>query len=574
MLGREADAATLAAALDVDAASLGEIVEELIVRQVLEEPAPEMLRFVHGKIRDVTYDGIDPAARIALHRRAALALETGEGAREEMLSLLGHHWEEAGDPARARACYLPSARRAAREFRNEEAERLYRACIGLSDPRAIETIRVRYELSHKVLAASGRNVEARALATENLAMAREVGDPRSIALGCSALATTIREVGVPAEAIPLYEESARLFRELSDPNEEAQQLANLGLSHQYLGHMDEALRLYESAVEIARRAGLPAREGACLIHVAAILTEIGRTEESFALYQRCLAIFRELGDLRRQAVTLGNFALHLQEVGELDLAIRHNEETLALNRRIGARLAEAVTIGNLAICVEQQGRTAEARDLYEKALAIHRQIGDRRHEGITLNNLATLHHTLGELDVAEALFAQAMAIHRELGNRRSEGITFGNLGDLRADRGDLEGARKDLAAALAIHDEVDDVVGRGGMLFRMARVDRLMGGTTDDTLAQVDRAETILRQADQKLDLVQCLCERGHQLLARGRSGKDALELARATAERVKLGSGSAPARSIASLARCVDAFEAGAPLEHGEVPGDDGVRG
>ena len=61
-------------------------------------------RFVHDKLREVSYAGMPPDRRIALHKTAAETIEAlGDegGDRAERYPTLAHHYREAGDRRKA-----------------------------------------------------------------------------------------------------------------------------------------------------------------------------------------------------------------------------------------------------------------------------------------------------------------------------------------------------------------------------------------------------------------------------------------------------------------------------------------
>ncbi|HEX8823129.1 MAG TPA: AAA family ATPase, partial [Archangium sp.] len=102
VLGRELDADVLAGAAGLGDLQELEALEELRARHVLEAAGAGRLRFVHDKLREISYDGILPARRCTLHRAAALALEARHADAEGEVSpalypVLAHHWELAQD---------------------------------------------------------------------------------------------------------------------------------------------------------------------------------------------------------------------------------------------------------------------------------------------------------------------------------------------------------------------------------------------------------------------------------------------------------------------------------------------
>ncbi len=65
-----------------------------------------------------------------LHRRLAIALEASDAETQPML--VGVHWEQAGEPARAAALYARAGDRANEAFAFERAARLYERCLVLA----------------------------------------------------------------------------------------------------------------------------------------------------------------------------------------------------------------------------------------------------------------------------------------------------------------------------------------------------------------------------------------------------------------------------------------------------------
>jgi predicted ATPase len=91
---------------------------------------------VHDKIREVAYERMGEAERSGLHRAAAEVIERGdETTKHAEMSAIGHHWEQAGEREKARACYLSAARISKSRYALVEAERLYRRTCGLWNSR-------------------------------------------------------------------------------------------------------------------------------------------------------------------------------------------------------------------------------------------------------------------------------------------------------------------------------------------------------------------------------------------------------------------------------------------------------
>src|SRR5690606_17984183 len=124
VLGRELDVAVLA---EVAGRAGVEPLATLRERQILEDAAPGRVRFVHDRIREVTYARTSPAARRALHARAAAALEPRLEPSPAALAALGHHIACAGAHRRASEVLLRAGEGARALHANEDAARLFGA---------------------------------------------------------------------------------------------------------------------------------------------------------------------------------------------------------------------------------------------------------------------------------------------------------------------------------------------------------------------------------------------------------------------------------------------------------------
>lgn len=93
VIGRGFDAATLQHAANTSDNEAMESIAELLARQVIEQESGGAFRFVHDKLREVAYDGVDQERRVALHQAVATAIEGSIG--DEAAAVLAHHWSSA-----------------------------------------------------------------------------------------------------------------------------------------------------------------------------------------------------------------------------------------------------------------------------------------------------------------------------------------------------------------------------------------------------------------------------------------------------------------------------------------------
>ena len=124
-IGRAFTADLIAEADDVDEMSLVHGLDELWQRGLIREHDGDAYDFSHGRIRDVAYGSLSPAARRRNHRRVAAALIVLHPDDVEAVSgQVAANLEHAGQVEEASAWYQRAAREAHRLSADSEAVRL------------------------------------------------------------------------------------------------------------------------------------------------------------------------------------------------------------------------------------------------------------------------------------------------------------------------------------------------------------------------------------------------------------------------------------------------------------------
>jgi tetratricopeptide (TPR) repeat protein len=470
VLGRDPDETLLEAAarqaglLDLDA------LEELQARQVLEAYEGPALRFLHDQIWEVALGRIELPRRLQLHRAAAEALER-RPERDESLAMLGRHWQEAGEPARARHCYLAGARRARDRYAHGEAQRLYRAYLALVTRPDAESVGARNELALE-LAFQGRPLEALPEHEAALAEARALRDPAAEARTLQALGDLQSTLGRMETARGHYERALELARGGGDRQGEGSSLNRLASLYFQDGSLEVAHTLVEQALDLHREVGDRRGEAAGLNRLSTIEMHRGRLEQARVLLEQALALHRELGDRRAEGVNLANLGVLHSHEGLWGPAQRHFEEALAIFREIGHRRFEAHALVNLGDFQAGSGRPQQALALFEQGLAILEEIGDRQWIAQNLAVQAVLKRRLGALEESEHMARQAEATLREIGDVLRVASCLCEEGHIALAQGRLEEARSrlDEAGSLAARMRApqNGLLGRDVDLLRLA----------------------------------------------------------------------------------------------------------
>lgn len=298
-------------------------IQELILRQVLEDAENGVLRFVHDKLREAVLDGISRDTLSALHRRIAEGMERFAESHPPALGILGQHWRDAGELERARDYFLADARRATEAELLPEAQRLYGAYLDLEPPPSIERLQARIE--HLRLR---RSLQAPALeqllvaATQNLSEAEALGETALEAECLGVVADLYSRSGNFEQARALHSRTMRLYESLGDQEGIAKTLSRIAMNHFRRNELSEAYDLWAQSLEIMRQCGNRLSEQSSLNNMALVLHRQGRLDEAEALFLESYQVCKARGELSEEPPVLINLCLAHIRRGDLDEVAR------------------------------------------------------------------------------------------------------------------------------------------------------------------------------------------------------------------------------------------------------------
>lgn len=376
-------------------------VELLVKRGILREvtsaaPAPIGYDFAHGRLRDVTYEGISMARRRRLHARAADAVRSGHlpgGTAAARMALIGNHEREAGRFAAAAEAFALAGHEAAAIHAPVEALAHFEAALGLGHPdlpairAAIGDARIRlgdYAGAIEVLeAAAGDVTDPEALASIELRLGTVHARRGDLVAADSHLVAALDLLVADGS------EGSMRPRSSIHGSLRATALADRALVAHRLG--DEA-RAEELASEALARLGTvagPADRDAGVV-AAGIVAARARPHQILGL----VALAR--GDLDQAR---SNLQRALDESAGLDLPVT-----------VASRHA-------LAQVASRSGDLIGATELAEAALTEGRRLGDRHVEAALENTLADILHAVGRDDDSMIHLKIAVALFAEVGGR-------------------------------------------------------------------------------------------------------------------------------------------------------------
>ncbi len=172
-----------------------------------------------------------------------------------------------------------------------------------------------------------------------------------------------------------HEEGLAIWRQLGDQRGIAVALNNLGMVMRSQGDYASARTLYEESLVIERQRG--DRWG-----LAAGLNNLGSLAAAQGDYRGCrthleesLAIWRELGDRGAIATTLENLGGRAYEQGELAAARALHAESLTLRRQVGDKLGIIISLEQLAAVAASLGSPLRATRIWGRAECLRAEIG-------------------------------------------------------------------------------------------------------------------------------------------------------------------------------------------------------
>ena len=326
-----------------------------------------------------------------------------------------HFLVEAGQETMAlRLCSALERFWVVRGYRNEGLTFLGRALEGSAE--VAPSVRAKALLAAARLSFMQSDYDrGKALASESLALFRELGDKRGIALALNRLGIAAwRKADFPT-ARALMEEDLALYRELGIPDRIAWSLFALGLFNIEQGEYKNAADSFEESLALFRRLDNKRGIAASLTQMAAALfVSQGDQMMVSPLLAQGLSLDREVGDKEGMAVSsllLGAVAL---KQGDVATARTRVEEGLLLYREIGYREGIAEALSLLGKVESARGDLALSRALYEESLTMARDLGQRKLIATGLEGLARAIAAQGEPAQAARLWGRAEALREAL----------------------------------------------------------------------------------------------------------------------------------------------------------------
>jgi len=491
-IGREFSSRLLAPVLDINEATLGASLIQLVEAGLLVSRGDDVYAFKHALTRDAAYASLLKSRRQICHQRIAGALEEFDDGfvRVTEPELLAYHYEEAGDFSAALAHWIAAGDVAERRGASEEAVTHYRSARRLTEDaqlpaadraRAAEVLlklgnaqvqMVGYH-SEEVLQLFQQSRDV-ALALDQQDEAAEAGIRASVFLFGQCRNGEVLEIGRNIlqrrtdrlrpetlvhlwivmgsaychkgdfqQSLPFSEKAIELDDEVkcthkapwagADPAIVARDLVEM--ASRPMGHLERSLAASEQGMTIALERGhLFSIVWASVSRVLA-LTSFGRWAEAVACADDALAICEKHGFSR-----IGNILQHrgpaLFELGDEERGLADIQRGVTLWRERSGSFFLARNLAKLAEYQLRANQLEEARANLDEAKHLAEATDEKMHLAEIIRLHGRLQQAEGNYDQARLCFDRALAQARKQGARLFELNAARDLAELSADASD------------------------------------------------------------------------------------------------------------------------------------------
>ncbi|MCI0397823.1 MAG: tetratricopeptide repeat protein [Chloroflexi bacterium] len=384
-------------------------------------------------LHQVTYEGTLKRLRRRYHARAAEWLIDQSGERAgEYAGLIGEHYEQAGDKARAAEWYDRAGRQAQDAFAFQAALDYYEKAVDFlpavsERTRQSQLIALQSRIG-EVLRHQARYGEAIGAFRAMLAAAEFSGDLLAQANAWHGISQIQEHQGNHQAALEAAKRLEQIVRSLEPPRpaELARALLRKSWTLYRLGQNETAMGLAEECLELSTRLNERHQMSESLNMLGSICNALGRYAEADDYRLRSLALNRELGNRTREATTLSNMGETARLRGDYRRAVTLYEEGLALAHELGNRSSVFVGQSNLAGALVGLGEFQAAIDNLQQVI----EAASSGWFGLSEAHRFLTEAYLGLGKTAEALAAaqQALALSRQSGDKEDRGGAWLALG--------------------------------------------------------------------------------------------------------------------------------------------------
>ncbi|GEP98180.1 tetratricopeptide repeat-containing sensor histidine kinase [Chitinophaga cymbidii] len=266
-----------------------------------------------------------------------------------------------------------------------------------------------------------------AIATEAIALARELDHPRLLAAAYNNKGTNHWAKGEDSLAMEAGEQALRIHNQSGNRLGAAKALNNLALNYYNLSNFPKALEYHETALHLFT----------ALHHSAGIAhshTNMGVVYLSLSDYPKALRHFLDGARYWQEdsvafANTLLNIGLVYKNMREYTKAQQYAQQALDIYVRAGQKQGEANACGNLGTLYSATGDPEAALRYYKRALTLNETIGNKRRIASDLVNMAVVYQETKDLPTARQYLRKGLQLYEQTNDKENTSFTMIKLAE-------------------------------------------------------------------------------------------------------------------------------------------------
>jgi len=378
-IGRDFDLPLLAELAGVGSeAALLDMLDDALAQRVIEmvSPGPQY-QFSHALIREVLYDELPEARRVALHGCIAESLQVRHaGDLDAVLAQLAYHAAAAlpaGNPAHTLDIVQRAAARAAMLMAYEEALRCYRLALQLQE-RWLPAERVRHCALLLALGTvqmhAGEHDASAATFLDAATQARTLGDAALFAQAALGLENNGWRISRPGQQAAALLEEALADSDRFDAALRVDLLAALCRACIFCGRQPQANAAQRRAVALARELALPQPLFKALAAIVPARHDPAQLDERLHCAREAFEVAENAGHMEWVDALTGWYFGDLVEKGELDAARALAQRHARVADEIRQPFMQAMGLASLTLLAAYEGRFADAERLAGETFTI------------------------------------------------------------------------------------------------------------------------------------------------------------------------------------------------------------
>jgi serine/threonine protein kinase/tetratricopeptide (TPR) repeat protein len=362
--------------------------------------------------RDVAYASLEPATRIAMHRRLGEHLATTPLATGLTAAIVARHLARGHARREAALCYLTAGRAARASYQLKLAARCFRRAGGLLAPDDEHMFDV-HEALEAIARVQGRPRERREHLLALRQQARASGNSHRVVTALLRTARMELEACHLPKALASAEQAGQVAHSVHSAVSEVQAQSLTAEVYRDLGDLERALGAVDRALEIAEDPQVPARLRAEVLRGRGILLRrLGRVEESMRTFADAIAASRQAGAQRLESRAKNSLAFAMFVLGQYEDAVALGLESIRLELALGGRAQLAKTLTTIGESYAALGDVQRGLAYLKRVRQTHKRNSDHIVRVDTLLAMARILIEHGAVDEADALVTDA----RVLGN--------------------------------------------------------------------------------------------------------------------------------------------------------------